>query len=223
MTTTRASKPCDLVAGASLAIAAAIGCAGAPSPVLAPQSHEPNAASDTLLARRPDAVVLEPPTALPAPVSRADARGVVSLRQPLPSDAVVDLVQAFVDAWQRASLDALAAMLTSDAGPIDGRIRGRGALVEAWRQRLRAHEYARLANVEMVRPERIARWDQDDLGAPDAPARPTDMHPGEIYVRAPLEVTRVAGERLFGDVMVMVLRAEEGKLKIVAYGEVDAP
>jgi hypothetical protein len=211
------------VAGSCLAIAVAIGCAGAPSQVLAPQSPEPNSASDTRPARRPDAVVLEPPTALPTPVSRADARGVVSLRQPLAGDAVVDLVQSFVDAWQRESLDALAAMLASDAGPIDGRIRGRGALVEAWRQRLHAHEYARLANSEVVRPERIARWDRDDLGAPDAPAPPPDMRPGEIYVRAPLEVTRVAGERLFGDVMVMVLRAEDGKLKIAAYGEVDAP
>ena len=209
-----------------MALAVACSCGGAQSPVEAPQFPESSHAFATPpvpVPRRPDAVVLEPPAALPVPVARAEARGIVSLRQPLASDAVADLVQSFVDAWQRESLDALTAMLASDAGPIDGRIRGRGALIEAWRQRMHAHEYGRLANVELVRPERIARWDRDELGAPDAPARPADIRPGEIYVRAPLEATRVAGEKLFGDVLVMVLRPEGGKLKIAAYGEVDAP
>jgi hypothetical protein len=86
---------------------------------------------------------------------------------------------------------------------------------------MRAHPYARLAGVEIVRLERVERWESDDLGAPEAPARPTDMRPGETYVRVPLETGRIAGERFFGDVIVLLVRREDGRYKIVAYGEVD--
>jgi hypothetical protein len=173
--------------------------------------------------RRPDAVVLEPPPAMPSPTERVEARGVVALREPLGGDAVRDVVLAVIDAWQRESIEQLVALLTSDAGPVEARSRGRTALVDNWRQRLHAHEYGRLAGVDLVRADRIERYGWEDLSTPDSPARPPDMRPEELYVRAPLEVTRVAGERIFGDVLVLVLRREEGKYKIAAYGEADAP
>jgi hypothetical protein len=47
------------------------------------------------------------------------------------------------------------------------------------------------------------------------------MRPGEILVRAPIDRTHVAGERLFGDVFVLVLRREDGELRIAAYGEME--
>jgi hypothetical protein len=143
----------------------------------------------------------------------------MSLREPLGSEKIVDLVQAFAAAWQRGSLDALAALLTPDAGPLEARAKGRGGLIEGWRQRMHAHEYARLAGMELVRPERIEHWEREDLGAPGAPKRPPEMLPGEVYVRVPLEVTTVAGEKLFDDVLLMILRPEEGKFRIAAYGE----
>jgi hypothetical protein len=171
--------------------------------------------------RRPDAVVVEPPPALPIPTDRADNRGVIALREPLGGDAVRDVVLAIVEAWQRESLEQLVALLTNDAGPIEARSRGRSALVETWRQRLHAHEYRRLAGVDLVRAERIERYSREDLSAPDTPARPPDMRAEELYVRIPMEVTRVAGERLFGDIVLLLLRREEGRFKIAAYGEAD--
>jgi hypothetical protein len=36
-------------------------------------------------------------------------------------------------------------------------------------------------------------------------------------------VTHVAGEKLFSDVIVLVLRREDGKFRIAAYGEMDVP
>jgi hypothetical protein len=158
---------------------------------------------------------------VPNPAERADARGVVALREPLGGDAVRDVVLAVVDAWQRESLDQLVLLLTTDAGPIEARSRGRSVLIEGWRQRLHAHEYRRLAGVDLVREDRIERYGWDDLSAPDAPARPAEMRIEELYVRVPLEVTRASGERLFGDVMLVLLRREEGKYKIAAYGEAD--
>jgi len=211
---------------AAVSATAAAGCAGE-SPcvpaIASPADAEAVGVAAVVPARHPDAVVLEPPAALPVPTTRAVARGVVSLREPVASDAIADLVEAFVDAWERESLDALVALLAPDAGPLESRARGRSALIDAWRQRLHAHEYGRLAGVELVRRERIARWNWGELGAPGAPARPPDMRPDEVYVRLPLEQTRVAGETLFGDSMVMVLRHVEGRLAIAAYGEADAP
>ncbi len=205
--------------GAALAWSLACGGVG-------PQASLPAAgeASPTLAAtaRAPDGVVIDPPPVLPAPLSRSSAQGVVSLREPPAHDAVVELVRTFLDGWQRESLETLLGLSTSDAALIDGADRGHAALIESWRQRLRAHDYGRLAGTELVLPERIERWEWDDLGAPNRPVRPSGMKSGDILVRAPLEVTRVAGERVFGDVVVMVLRRQDGGLRIAGYGEVDA-
>ena len=72
-----------------------------------------------------------------------------------------------------------------------------------------------------MRAERCERYSREDLSSPDTPARPPEMRSEELYVRIPLEVTRVAGERVFGDMVLLLLRREEGKYKIAAYGESD--
>lgn len=165
--------------------------------------------------------MLEPPAARPVPIDRASTRTIVSLREPEDRASVVQLVKSFFEAWEGASLDALLALLAPDAGPLEGRSRGRVALAELWRQRLQAHDYSRLLGVELVRPERIERWTWDELDAPLAPARPADMRPGEVYVRVPIEVTHVGGERFFGDVAVIVLRRAGSGLRIASYGELE--
>jgi hypothetical protein len=47
------------------------------------------------------------------------------------------------------------------------------------------------------------------------------MRPDELYVRAPFEVTRVGGERLFGDVLLLLLRREGNQYRVSAYGELE--
>jgi hypothetical protein len=209
VTTIRVSKRFSAAAACLLTAACA-----APSPAL----QAPSASAEPP-PRRPDAVVVEPPPAMPVPASHAEAHGVVALREPLSSDAVADVVRALLDAWQRESLEALGGLLTNDAGPIEARGRGRAALVESWRQRMRAHPFRHLEGLQLVRPERIEHYGYDELGGPDAPARPPSMREGEVYVRVPLEVTQVAGEKYFDDVIVLLLRREEGGYKIAAYGE----
>jgi hypothetical protein len=170
--------------------------------------------------RRPDGVSLDPPPALPSAVSRARSGGVVALRAPVSRDAVMNLLSAFFDAWQREAIDSLVALLCSDAGPFDARARGSRALVEGWRQRMRAHEYGRIAGLEMVRPERVERWEPEQLGAEGAPPR-TEVRAGELVVRVPVEAPVVGGDRLFGDAVELLVRPEEGRLKIAAYAEVE--
>ncbi len=173
--------------------------------------------------RRPDGVALEVRGAVPVAKASAEARGVVALVEPAPEGAVGELLREFVDAWRSESIEALAALLTADAGPLDARSRGRTALVESWRARLRAHPYAKLEGTEVLRADRVERWTEGELGAVGSPARPPEMLSGELLVRAPLEVTRIGNEKVFGDVMEMLLRTEEGRLRIAAYLEVDAP
>lgn len=163
--------------------------------------------------------------ARPTPVSSAEAHGVVALREPVGSRAVLEFVEAFLDAWRRESLDDLDALLSqsADAGPIEARGRGRAALIENWKQRLKAytHEYARL-EAELVDPERVEHWDSDEGGHIGGSSLPrVDLRVGDVYVTAPLRVTSSGSDRLFGNFLVMVLRREQGNLRMVAYGETD--
>jgi hypothetical protein len=160
---------------------------------------------------------------MPGVVARAEAGGVVALREPPGGDALRDVLEQLAEGWQKGSLEALVGLLTSDAGPIDGRTHGRGALVEGWRQRLHAHEYVRLAGTQLWRVERVERWSWDELGGAGAPPRPAGMHGDELYVRVPVEVTHVSNEKLFDDFVVLVLRLEDGRYRIAGYAEMGLP
>ena len=210
-----------VVSASALLFAAGCGASGAVAPPSAPVGGIDPAASAP--PRRPDGVVLEPEALVPAATARAPARGVIALREPAGADAVVELVRGLFDGWSRQSLDAMLAFTTADAGLLDGPDHGHAAHVESWRQRLHAHEYNRLAGSEIVRPERIERWDWDELGTPPNPSRPSGMHAGEVLVRVPIEVTSIAGERVFGDMLTLVLERQQGRLRIAAYGESDGP
>jgi hypothetical protein len=189
------------------ALSLPLGCAtAAGTGTTAPAIAVADAPTSMTAARRPDAVPLEESAALPVPGARAEARGVVALVEPPTEREVVDLLRDFFDAWRSESIDGLAALLTTDAGPLDARARGRAALVDGWRARLRSHPYGRLEGTEILRTNRIERWTDGELGTSGAPARPPDMQPGEL---------------VFGDVVEMLLRPEDGKLRIAAYGESD--
>ncbi|HTB72171.1 MAG TPA: hypothetical protein VK762_02950 [Polyangiaceae bacterium] len=205
------------------AIAFAVGCGHAGAAPDSAIAGRTDGAIDRVPPRAPDGVVLDAPPVLPEPLSRSPAQGVVSLREPPGQDAIATLVQSFLDGWRRESLETLLGLATPDAGLIDGPDHGHAALVESWRQRLHAHEYNRLAGSEIVRPERIERWGWDELGTAPSPARPPAMHAGEELVRVPIEVTRIAGERVFGDVLTLIVKHQDGRLRIVGYGESDAP
>lgn len=203
-----------------------MGCAGAwPAACAAPASEIAAAPTEAFVSasasapRRPDGVVVEPPPAIPSAVAQADARGVVALYGALTTGEIRDCVEALMAAWQEGSADALSALLTGDAGPMQNRRRGPGALIEGWRQRLRARDYRRLEGLELVRLDRVEHYSWGELGVDGAPARPPDMRADETLVRVPLEVTQVAGEKYFEGTIVLLVRAEQGRARIAAYDE----
>lgn len=200
----------------------AVVLAGCPRTPLSGAAPSPTSAPS--LERRTVGTLLDPGPARPAPAARADARGVVSLREPVGERDIARFVQTFLDAWRRESLEDLDSLLSqsSDTGPIEALGRGREAVVESWKERLRshAHEYARLG-AELVAPERIEHWDSDEVGRFEGPLPRATLRVGDVYVAAPLRVTSGGSDRLFGNFLVMVLRRENGELRMVAYGETD--
>jgi hypothetical protein len=45
------------------------------------------------------------------------------------------------------------------------------------------------------------------------------MRPGDLYVRVPIATPRVGSDQLFGDILVLLLRREEGRLKIAGQAD----
>jgi len=202
----RTSKLSERVA----VVALLVGCGG-PSFPTAPEL--PTAP------RRPDGVALEPPPALPSARERAEARGVVALREPLADRDVEEVVRAYLRNFEREDESALAEMVAVDATPL-GRPNGtRQQLLESWRTKIKSFEYQRLAGVEVARFAQIERYAFDHLGVPAAPRRPVEMKPGDLYVRVPIATPRLGSEQLFGDVLVLLLRREDGRLKIAGQAD----
>lgn len=168
--------------------------------------------------RRPDGVALEPPPAVPPASERAPAAGVVALREPLADKDVEDVVRAYVRAFEREDIEALRQLLCQDATPI-GRAGGRQQLIELWAMRIRNFEYQKLAGSEIARLSQLQKHTYDVLGGSGTLSRPTEMRPGDLYVRVPIATPRLGTEQLFGDVLVLLLRREEGRLKIAGQAD----
>jgi hypothetical protein len=168
--------------------------------------------------RRPDGVVLEPPPAMPLPADRAPASGIVALREPLADKDIEDVVRAYVRAFEREDLDALVQLLAQEASPL-GRAGSKNQLVDLWRTKMKNFEYQRLAGVEVARVAQIEKYGYEALGASGAPQRPAEMKPGDLYVRVPIATPRVGTDQLFGDVLVLLLRREDARLKIAGQAD----
>jgi hypothetical protein len=189
-----------------------VGCPAPAPPPLSPVDVPP-------AARHPDGVLIEPPTPIPSAADRADARGVVALREPLPDEAVQSIVSQYLRGWTSESLDSLEQLLTTDAVTLDGAHQSRGQLRESWRARMQSLDYKKLAGVQVARLDRIERFEFADLGVPGAPPRPPEMQRGDVLARVPIASARVGAEQLFPDVLVLLLRREEGRYRIAGVGE----
>jgi hypothetical protein len=203
----RRSKLC------SLAFVAACGGGGLPTATELPKAP-----------RHPDGVALEPPPALPTAVDRAEARGVVALREPLADKDVEDVVRAYILGFEREDDgQALIQLLAQESASLGRPGSGRQQLIDLWRTKKKTLDYSRLAGLEVARFSLIERYTFDMLGTSGAPSRPPEMRPGDLFVRVPIATPRVGSDRLFGDVLVLLLRREEGRLKIAGQSDESGP
>jgi hypothetical protein len=177
--------------------------------------------------RHPDGVVLDPDSVVPPAVERSAARGVVSLKQPVGDDVIRHAVDAFFDVFANRDADALDVLLSRSARLLDAHGGSTyGTLREELRGRIRAFD---AAAVTSVRIDGIERYDYRDLGGEaGARPRPPEMRPGDVLVQVHVTLPRSSGAKLFGAVVVLLLRFEDdpetpGKtaLRIAGYDETD--
>lgn len=225
MDTPRSSTPSDLarlVAFAALALAA---------PAFAACGH--GAPLETALEvpttpRQPDGVLVEPPPAIPTPDDPGTAHlGVVALRPPVSDAQVASVVRAYVSALEYEAVDELWALLTPDAVSLEPGARiNRVGLRQRFAERFARRELQRLRGLDIARLDKAERYGFADLGPTTEPPRPTEMREGDLYVRVPLSApVGPSGEKLVGDVLVLLLRrdVDQKKLLIAGVAELDNP
>lgn len=215
MTRTRRSSSSERAArGAAAALFALAGLAaacGAPPPAQSPE--EPPK-------RKPDGVLLEPAPAVPAAVERGEARGVIALKPGLSTDEIRGVVRQLMRAFENEQVEAVRMMLTSDATDLVSH-GSRDQIISGIASRFSKHRgnYQKLRGLEVAHVDRAEVREYDDLLTTGARPRPPDMAPGDVLVRVPMTAPMSNGERLFDDVLVLMLRRDKGQLKIAGYGE----
>jgi hypothetical protein len=169
--------------------------------------------------RAPDGVVLEPPPAMPVPVSRAEAKGVLALREPFGDEAIRDVVAVMLRAFEQEDMSALTSLLTDDAALMEmqGRPGGRQILLNQWKRKLDSFDMKRIAGVEVVRLDRIQRIERREDDDDDTPG--PELRKDEVLVRVPIQTPRLGSDRIFGDYWLLLLRREDGRYKVKGFSE----
>jgi hypothetical protein len=176
------------------------------------------------LPRHPDGVMLDPPAAVPVALERASARGVVALREPAGEEDALRAVHDFVQGFVRGDKGAIHQMLADHATQLDSRGFGTAESLGAFFDlRLRSFDYTKLAGTEVYRADQVEHYAYEELGGGGGRPRPGEMREGDVLVRVPILTPRVGNDRLFGDVVVLLLRREEGRFKLAGYGEDSSP
>lgn len=169
----------------------------------------------------PEGVVLEVATPVPLASESAPAEDVVVLGEPIPDEAIRELVFTFFDAMRRRDLDTLVSLVAESGVTLEGQVTygNRDALITTMRLALRdARDYGKLSPAEIATPDRIERFSVADL-AVLGKKKPEPMRPLDVLVRIAMPAVRGTGEKLFDDFVVLVVRTEGGKLKIVTKSE----
>lgn len=175
--------------------------------------------------RYPDAVHLEPQGARPVPVLHAPAAGVVTLAPPLSNEALLAVAHTFLGAFSGRGA-AFAVLLSEDASGIrPASSSSRAQLLQSWELRRKQLDYSAISETDLPIGVRMDRFGFDDLGAAPAPARPLQMRAADQLVRLPIRVVRdlKSGDRLFSDVLLLLVRVEGTRLSIAGVAEYDLP
>lgn len=173
--------------------------------------------------RRPDGVVVDPETELPA--SRAVVRsdiGLATLRAPLDERRARELMRAFFRAIATEDLPALASLLTEDASfrsPSGGERRG---ALEVYRARAARFDFFPLVSAKIFDEASVEAYRFEDFEAEmSLPiARPEGLEPKDLALRVPIATTHTQAGRVLGDeILLIVRRDDQGILRIRAVVE----
>lgn len=172
--------------------------------------------------RRPDGVVVDPRSELPATAETAQPDGgLVGLRTPVGERSARKVVAAFFAAMTNEDMAALFSLFTSDALFRSSRDGAPIASSEAYRARAQRFDYQALRELPLFDEDRVELYRYDDFDAPwELPvARPPGMGPFDIALRVPMTTTHSSAGRLFGDELVFVVRRDGDALRIAGVVE----
>jgi hypothetical protein len=177
--------------------------------------------------RQPDGVVLDPEPALPRAAESVPARGVIALKEPIGEAVVAAAVDAFFIPFTSHEPEALEGVLSHAARLLDSH--GASSYTIVRDELLRRIAAFKLAGVRSVHVDGIERYDYGDLGESGAQSRPAEMRKGDILARVHLTTPHLGGDRLFGDIVVLLFRWDEdadgpgrARLRVVGFDEADA-
>lgn len=168
---------------------------------------------------------MDPQPAVPDSRVRAPALGVVTLEPSIGNEALFAVVSKVFEAFARKSPGSTAELFVPGAlVQLDGR-RSRQEIIGEWDQRNSKMDFTALRGLDVVRIERMERFEYEDLSPMSNPPRPEDMEPGDILIRLPVAapLDPRTGGPLFKNIMVMVLRPIDRVLHIAGIGELDQP
>lgn len=169
--------------------------------------------------RKPDGVLLEPAPAIPTALEHAQARGVVALKPPVSIEDVRVVVKELMRAFGTRQADVVGTLLVDDAIDLFAHY-AKAQIVQNWRARMQRLDYTKIQGLEVAHVDRAELREYEDLQSTGTNARPAEMQPGDLIVRMPMTAPLINGERLFEDVMVLMLRRDgKGSLRIAGIGE----
>lgn len=198
---------------AAPAALAAVLSACAPASVAPPSAFSTSSSSAT--PRRPDGVVVDPPTAYPPALESASASSTSVTLRAAPDDAAIErFVLSFFDAISRESIEDLGALVARDA-LTRANPRGPGApLLETWRLRLRRLAYEPTAREPAVRGGDVEIFREPLAGRERSLAAPPETEPGDVVIRVRPRPPRGTTDRLFGSEMLLLLRRDAAGLRV---------
>lgn len=169
--------------------------------------------------RKPDGVLLEPSPAIPPAAIRAEASGVVALEPGLSRKELGALVDRLMAGFESEQPERVLELLLVDAVDLVTH-GGRDTIAASLRARFAARDYGKIRGLEVAHVDRAEVREYEDLPAAGARARPHEMLPGDLLLRVPMTAPLSNGERLFDDVLLLLLRRDaRGQLRIAGIGE----
>ncbi len=204
-----------ILAGALLAL---VGCATATPPASSGEER-----------RRPDAVSLDPSSALPeAAVAARSSDGAATLTTPLGTDAALELLDVYMRAVVAEDTAAMAALHTGDAAFVfspSGQVpRSFPNATGLWGRRFERFDYGALAGSVVLRAgeaqvRRLPAGLSATALATSEDGRATPFGDAEVVVSAPIATSRVGGQSLLGSEIALYLRREGDRYRVSAVVE----
>jgi hypothetical protein len=188
------------------------GCAGAQAPATTKSASDDEE-------RRAPGVVIDPQAALPEPSTTADSEeGLVVLSSPPDPGRARDTVRRFFSAITREAADELDRLVGADAWVETGS--QRQPVRGFWRARFAQLDYGELAREVVYRDSELETFRPEDLERMGG-ARPSfiETRQGDLVVRARIRLSWKGRQRLLGDELVFLLRADGDRFVIAEIAE----